>query len=151
MISLNLISQNQIYMGENLYKSTNNWTFYMDSFPGEIKISVGKKQEKGVVLLSVRTIDKTHKISGNLFIILENGNIIKCLDRNIKDYVNNESRILYNLTDRELENLKRFRIHSVRYFLKEGITKNRSSFEAINGSKFTEPIKTNLEILRLYN
>jgi hypothetical protein len=149
--AISLYSQNQIYSKNKTYESTNNWTFYMESYLGSIKMSIGKDKNKGVILLSLASMDKSDYLKGNLYLFLENGERIRCYDRNIKDYVDDKSISLYFLTPKEVELLYGNRILKIRFQLKEGRFEGYKSYTAKNGNGFTEVIKTEDEVFRLFN
>lgn len=145
------LSQNQIYTKNKSYPSTNEWTFYINnSLPSSVNISIGKENNKGVILLSVPSYGRGNYIKGELYLFLENGKRIKCYDRNIKDFVNDKSLALYYLVPKEIELLKMYRILQVRFKIKEGIYSGNKSYSATNGNGFTKIIKTEKEISNLF-
>lgn len=132
-------AQNFIYHGDKSYISTKTWQFTDNTRRSSLgpQITIGKDKSNGVVLFSIEAFsDQT--VNGALMIFLENGTIIKCLDRNRKDKLDHRALNIYYLTSEEVEQLKKFRIIKIRYNVSNSLEKN--SFTAINQIRKLEKI-----------
>lgn len=109
--------QNYIYRGENQYESTNTWEFRLNAhyWTSNPEITIAKNKTGGYLMISIAVPFNKDSIKGNLTIILDDGTIIKCIDKGIKDYVDNTSTKLYNLTMAEIEKMKISKINKIRF------------------------------------
>jgi len=157
-------SQDRIAVGSKTYDATKEFEFKQNSstngyhssikYDEHIKISFGKKENGGVVLLqklnllypafgsnSSKTLKIEAKIKGDLFLYLSNATVIKCIDRKIRGYMDDISSSLYYLTKSEVEDLKKYDVVSVSYKLESGLN-HLSSYSADNSNSNTsEAIK----------
>ena len=114
--TLILYSQNYIYINDIRYEATNSWGFYLSGSSHDlIWLQVAKKNEEGYIKISKNTPDSYSKIGGVLKLYLDNGEIIKCYDKGIKDRVDNQSVVIYYLTKDEIKVLSRHRILKIRF------------------------------------
>ena len=114
IFSSNLQAQNYIYIGTNRYPSTNSFDCtIVGGFPelGNATIAVAKSSKGGYFILSV---DTHHPLKGDVYIYLDNGEVIRCVDTKTKDMHDGYSIGIYNLTFQEIEKLKKSNISSVR-------------------------------------
>lgn len=109
--------QNYIYRGDNQYESTNTWSFNLNAhyWTTNPEITIAKHDDGAYFMISIVVPFNSDSIKGNLTIILDDGTIIKCLDKGIKDYVDNTSTKLYNLTMTEIEKMKNSKINKIRF------------------------------------
>ena len=103
--------QNYIYRGDKRYSATEKWEFRSRDYGDNLDVQVAADGSAGLLLLSASTVFENTMIGGTVTLFLENGNTIKCFDRNIKDRVNNQSLALYFLTTEEMNLLS-----GVRYY-----------------------------------
>lgn len=117
LFHLNINAQNYIYKGSEQFEATNTWSFILNGhyWSTDPTIVVARHSNGGYLMLSIEVPFESHFIKGNLTIILEDGNMINCVDRNFRDYVDNTSTNLYNLTLDEIEKMKNSRISKVRF------------------------------------
>ena len=117
LFHLNGNAQNYIYKGNEQFEATNTWSFILNGhyWSTDPTIVVARHSNGGYLMLSIEVPFESHFIKGNLTIILEDGSMINCVDRNFRDYVDNTSTNLYNLTLDEIEKMKNSRISKVRF------------------------------------
>lgn len=143
---LESIAQNYIYRGDKQYPATSKWMFGFG-----FELTVAKHDNGGYVMVSSMTYSKSSYISGTLFLFLNDGSIIKCTDRGIRDYVDSKSIALYNLTRQEIGLLKQYRITKVRYSITQrgfGTESHTADNEMPTGGRSYS--ETDLEISELF-
>lgn len=116
-IHLNLNAQNYIYKGNKQYEATNTWSFSLNAhyWTTNPEITIAKNENGGYLMLSIVVPFSFDVIKGNLTIILEDGTMLKCIDKGIRDYVDETSTNLYFLTSQEIEKMKNSRISKIRF------------------------------------
>ena len=67
------------------------------------------------MLLETGTASQENYFSGTVTIYLENGQQLTCSDQNIRDYVEQKSRALYNITSDQVYHLKESNITRIKY------------------------------------
>lgn len=114
---LNTNAQNYIYKGSEQFEATNSWSFILNGhfWSTDPTIVVAKNPSGGYIMLTIEVPSDTFYIKGKLTIFLEDGTMINCIDRNVRDYVDNSSINLYNLTFDEIEKMKNSRITKIRF------------------------------------
>ncbi|MDB0603067.1 hypothetical protein PL373_18435 [Tenacibaculum maritimum] len=124
-----LKNQSILYRGELGYTCTRNILFKLNSSVnyntsndnGNMSVCFARqKDNSGIVYLSIydnNKISLTTKtlFKGNIYLYLDNGDVIKCLDRKIIGYTDNISSAMYFLTKLELEKLKKLDIKSIAF------------------------------------
>lgn len=134
MSALILNAQNYIYHGDNQYEATQSWVFKLNGtyWSEDPELTIAKHSNGGYLMLSIAVPGNGVHIGGTVFVFLEDGSIIKCTDKNIKDYVDNKSIALYNFTMDEIEKLKSFHITKVRFSIKNIFNSNEDAYTADN-------------------
>lgn len=115
---LNTNAQNYIYKGSKQYEATNTWVFSLNAYywaNSNPEITIAKNENGGYLMLSIVVPFSFDIIKGNLTIILDDGTMIKCIDKGIRDYVDETSTNLYFLTSQEIEKMKNSRISKIRF------------------------------------
>lgn len=132
--NLSVSAQNFIFKGSQKYEATNSWEFKLngDYWQGSPEFTVAKNNSGAYLMATIAVPFKTHYIGGILTIFLENGNIIKCIDRKIRDHYDNTSRTLYQLTKEEIDFLKDSEISTIRFNILTGNSMQNESFTASN-------------------
>lgn len=107
-----------IYVGDKKYQSTPTWNFTMngENWDSNLEVLIAKTDFGGYLWLALtfpQGVDS--HIGGNLTIFLNDETTINCIDRNIRDQVDNKSITLYKLTNSEIEILKSKRIITLRF------------------------------------
>lgn len=118
LFHLNTNAQNYIYKGNKQYEATNTWKFSLNAYywaNSNPEITIAKNENGGYLMLSIVVPFSFDVIKGNLTIILEDGTMIKCIDKGIRDYVDETSTNLYFLTFQEIEKMKNSRISKIRF------------------------------------
>jgi len=133
IFSCGLQAQQYIYYGNHQYKSTPSWKLKLNGqfFNGDPEITIAKRPNGGYLMISIRVPDKSYYIGGTVFIFLSDGSVIKCIDRRVRDHVDNKSIALYNFTNGEIEKLKQFRITRIRFSIIGGMERS-DTFTADN-------------------
>lgn len=146
-------NKNIIYSGSKTYESTPTWRFELNKGHGSLGLAIGKNKNEGVLLLTIETIIKQIYLKGTVLLFLEDGSVIKCYDKGIKDYLDGRSLSLYNLTAEEIKILMKKRIIKVRFSL---YNNGYESLSADNkkiiffGSKEKSYHETNIEVWDLF-
>lgn len=114
---INTNAQNYIYKGSKQFEATNTWSFNLNGhyWTTDPKITIAKNINGGYLMLSIVVPFKFDYIKGNLTVILEDGTIINCVDKGVRDYVDETSTNLYNLTFNEIYKMKNSRISKIRF------------------------------------
>lgn len=115
-------AQNLFFIGENSYPSSEKFNIISStdgSANNEKRVSgfFAKNGENGFLILSPEN-DSQMMIKGGIIIYLEDGSMIKCVDRGMYDRVNKKSTTIFKLENSELKELMKSEIHSIRYSLK---------------------------------
>lgn len=124
------MAQNYIYVGDTQYESTETWAFPINgtSWGPTIEITIGKDNAKGLLMLQTEVPPGSY-IGGNVYLFLSDGSKITCLDKNVKDNVDNKSIAIYKFTAEEILKLKEYHIAKIRFTIQP------SSYEGFNGTK----------------
>lgn len=127
IFSSKIKSQNYIYYGDNRYEATPSWSFPMNSnmVAFFVELTVAKRTNgSGYLMISIGLPYKSDQIAGTVKVFLNDGSIIKCTDRGIRDHVDGQSISLYNLTTKEIEQLKYSIISKIRFSIKDNFGYN---------------------------
>jgi len=103
--------------------------FYSDgSGPSTVQLAVAKRQNNsGIAYLKFddsNNIGDKKTIVGSLYIYLESGKVIECIDRNFQSHLDNESSTLYYLTSDEIKTLSKYKVLSIAFSVKRSLTRN---------------------------
>lgn len=154
-----VLGQNYIYQGDNKFESTSTWEFKLNShyWTGDLEVTVAKKANGGLLMLSIDVPDRSNYLAGTVFVFLEDGSVIKCFDKKIKDNVDNQSLALYFFSQDEIEKLKIQRVERIRFSIKDSFGQvdtftadNKISRLGIDGQYF-EYFNTNEEVFDLFS
>lgn len=116
-ITLSSIGQDFFFIKEKSYPCTETFTLQSnsdDSDINDLKVLFGKDGKVGVFIVSIKTYS-TRRISGKLIIYLDDGTVISCIDREIKDNVDDIASTAYQITNEELIKMKSSNINKVRF------------------------------------
>ena len=118
VLSIVTFSQNSIYIGTTSYQATDSWRFTVNNNFSLEKtyVTIAKKGTGGLIMLTIPTSTEG-KIKGDIIIYLEDGNAIKCLDRNIRDQLNNEIMAVYYLSQADIQKMSNSDILNIRFTL----------------------------------
>ncbi len=140
-ISLASVGQNYIYRGDDRFEATNTWRFPLNGhyWTGDPEITIGKRANGGLLMISIATPYKMNYIVGTLTVFLSDGTTIKCTDKNARDYVDSKSIAVYEFTATEIERLKVYRIMKIRFSIAGGI-EGPDALTADNNTIISGPI-----------
>jgi hypothetical protein len=116
LVFYSAISQNYTYIGTNRYEATKSWYCTIpNGWPDfdDGSVSVAKNGSVGFLVVTVQS-GPHHPLIGDVYIYLDDGNVIKCIDRGKRDQHDRLSIGIYNLTSNELKMLKKASISSLR-------------------------------------
>ncbi|GEM53670.1 hypothetical protein EB1_34600 [Empedobacter brevis NBRC 14943 = ATCC 43319] len=115
-LSFYSFSQNYIYKGQERYLATPSWTYSVNNeFRSYIDLQVAKKNHGGYLMISYYESNFYGFPNFDIYLYLEDGSVIKCLNRNINDYVDKKIFKMFQLTSTEIDKLKISRIKTVRF------------------------------------
>lgn len=112
--------QNLVFIGENSFPSTEIFTLKSNSdsnFINDLNLVFAKDGTKKLLVASSKLVS-TVRISGKLIIYLNDGTVITCIDKGIKDNVDDIASSAYYLTNEELAKMKKSNINTIRYEIK---------------------------------
>lgn len=112
-------AQNLVFIGENSYPCTKTFTLKSNSdsdYISDLNLVFAKEGNKGFLVVSSKLV-RTVRISGKLVIYLDDGTVITCIDKGIKDNVDDIASTGYYLTNEELSKLKKSNINTIRYMI----------------------------------
>lgn len=146
LFHLKINAQNYIYRGNKKYECTATWNFSLNAryWTGNPDIIVAKNSNGGYLMISINVPFESQSIRGTLTIILEDGTIIKCLDKGVRDYVDERSINLYTLTASEIESMKFSRISKIRFNIYSNNGIERAKYTPYTADNFKEPLFINL-------
>lgn len=112
--------------GSKAYPATQNYTFICEryAFSGETNVQIAKTEKGGILKLSIATANGEARISGGVYVDLANGDVIACVDKNVKETVDSKTTSYYYFTPAEMVKLKKADIQGIRFI----VTGNSKSF-----------------------
>lgn len=112
--------------GSKVYPATQNYTFICEryAFSGETNVQIAKTEKGGILKLSIATANGEARISGGVYVDLANGDVIACVDKNVKETVDGKTTSYYYFTPAEMVKLKKADIQGIRFI----VTGNSKSF-----------------------
>jgi formyltetrahydrofolate synthetase len=118
--SITTNGQNLVFIGENSYQGTETFTLQSnsdDDYIPDLSLVFAKGGEGGLLIVSSKLVS-TVRISGKLIVYLDDGTVITCIDKSIKDNVDEIATSAYYLTNVDLDKLKKSNINTIRYMIK---------------------------------
>lgn len=125
--------QGTVFVNEKSYKSTRTFNFKMNSIPfgpsgkgihndKKLEVTIARKGNGGILYVKYDdsdnyVYDSDTLFTGNILLRLEDGKIIKCIDRNIKGYSGKQSTAVYYFSIKEVKELKLSNISSINFTL----------------------------------
>jgi len=159
------INRQFVFIDDKRFESTDLIRFRCEGITmGRISMRFTKNQDGGSYVIMN---SQNEYIIGTVFLYLDNNSVIKLVDRNKRDIINEDNRTfnrsIYYLTKSEVELLKQVNIETIRYktspflgqystnSLESHILNNRNCTETffINRGKVIERISFDLELTRL--
>jgi len=98
-LTLNTYAQNFFFIGEDSFPVTETCTLQSNSdtsssYVNNLNVLFGKSGDVGVIIVSTKTVSSV-RISGKLLIYLDDGTVISCLDKGVKDNVDDIASTAY--------------------------------------------------------
>ena len=105
--------------GSKGYPATQSYTFICEkyAFSGEADVQVAKTEKGGVLKLSIATANAEARIAGGVYVDLANGDVIACVDKNVKETVEGKTTSYYYFTPAEMIKLKKTDIQGIRFII----------------------------------
>ncbi|SMO88800.1 TonB family C-terminal domain-containing protein [Saccharicrinis carchari] len=118
--SICAIGQNLAFIGEKSFPCTETFILKSNSdndFIADLKLVFAKDGEKELLIISSKLVS-TVRISGKLIVYLDDGSVIACDDKGIKDNMDDVAITAYYLTSADIRKLEKSNINTVRYVVK---------------------------------
>lgn len=108
--------------GSKPFPATQDYTFICEkyAYTGETKVQVAKTEKGGVLKLSIVTANEKSRISGGVYVDLANGDVIPCVDKNVKESAGGKTTSYYYFTPAEMAKLKKTDIKGIRFIIVGG-------------------------------
>ncbi|MEO6252105.1 MAG: hypothetical protein ABIO79_02325 [Ferruginibacter sp.] len=140
-----LYSQNYIYKGTQQIPSTSTWRFTTSGgISGSLEVTVAKSRTNAYMMLAIDVPVPQFAISGSVYLILQNGNMIVLNSRVAKDHVDNQSKVLFNISSANYTLLQKNDIMKIRFTIGDSMMKTKENYTANNEySKYSTAIEIN--------
>jgi hypothetical protein len=114
--------QTMILNGSKPFPATQEYTFICEkyAYTGETKVQIAKTEKGGILKLSIATANDKARISGGVYVDLANGDVIPCVDKNVKESADGKTTSYYYFTPAEMLKLKKTDIKSIRFIIVGG-------------------------------
>lgn len=113
-------AQDLIFIGDRAYKATPNWYFEGNGdqfkyYANNATIQVGKKGQSYIFSISTKVIMAKFSIKGAIRIYLDNATTIVLSKILSKDFSDDYSTVIYELSSSDLSKLKQSNINTIRF------------------------------------
>ena len=108
------ICQNYITIGTERYEATKSWHCTIPNGFPEFDYGSATVVRNDHVGFFVVSVECHHPLTGDVYIYLDDGSVIKCIDRGKRDQHDGLSIGIYNLTKNEIKMLEKHSISSLR-------------------------------------
>lgn len=127
--------------GSKPYPATQNYIFICEkyAFSGETNVQVAKTEKGGVLKLTIATANDQARISGGVYVDLANGDVIPCVDKNVKESTDGKTTAYYYFTPAEMIKLKKTDIQAIRFIIagtSNSFGNQTGYFTAVNRSSY---------------
>ncbi|MBP1224567.1 hypothetical protein [Flavobacterium sp. 1355] len=114
--------QTMIVNGSKPFPATQEYTFICEkyAYTGETKVQIAKTEKGGILKLSIAAANDKARISGGVYVDLANGDVIPCVDKNVKESADGKTTSYYYFTPAEMLKLKKTDIKSIRFIIAGG-------------------------------
>lgn len=114
--------QTMIVNGSKPFPATQEYTFICEkyAYTGETKVQIAKTEKGGILKLSIAAANDKARISGGVYVDLANGDVIPCVDKNVKESADGKTTSYYYFTPAEMIKLKKTDIKSIRFIISGG-------------------------------
>ncbi|KFF04657.1 hypothetical protein [Flavobacterium reichenbachii] len=108
--------------GSKPFPATQKYTFICEkyAFTGETNVQIAKTDKGGVLKLTIATANDKARIAGGLYVDLANGDVIACLDKNVKESAAGTTTSYYYFTPAEFLKLKKTDVYAIRFIIAGG-------------------------------
>lgn len=145
----------KIFVGTKSYPATPTVVFQYSKSSyssSELSITFGKKEDhSGLILLSIEMSNCGHSLewenlSGDILLYLEDGSVIRCLDKGYADKLNCRIQKIYFFTSNEITRLREVNISTIRFTIGGMIHGDGDSYTASSTyPKYKIPIPKGVE------
>ncbi|MTH16783.1 hypothetical protein [Flavobacterium sp. LC2016-01] len=127
--------------GSKPYPATQNYIFICEkyAFSGETNVQIAKTEKGGILKLTIATANDQARISGGVYVDLANGDVIPCVDKNVKESVDGKTTAYYYFTPAEMAKLKKTDIQAIRFIIagtSNSFGNQTGYFTAVNRSSY---------------
>lgn len=159
--SLGISAQETLKFKNKVYSASSVWNFYCEeyAYSSKLKIQIAKAENNAILKLSIDTSNENLYIGNKILIVLSDGNLIYCGDKNIRESFGQEKATYYFLTNLEINQLKKCDIENIRFQIigKESKFSSKTGyFSASKKQAFeenenkTDSVKTSLGVKSLF-
>jgi hypothetical protein len=129
--TLGISAQETLKFKNKVYDASSIWNFYCDeyAYSSKLKVQIAKAENSAILKLSIDTSNENLYIGNKILIVLNDGNLIYCADKNIREGLSKEKATYYFLTNFEINQLKKSDIENIRF----QIIGNESKFSSKTG------------------
>jgi hypothetical protein len=108
--------------GSKSFPATQKYTFICEkyAFTGETNVQIAKTDKGGVLKITIAAANDKARIAGGLYVDLANGDVIACLDKNVKESAEGTTASYYYFTPAEFLKLKKTDIYAIRFIIAGG-------------------------------
>ena len=110
-------AQESIIFKGKTFAATPVWNFFCDqyAFSPTLKIQIAKTAGGGILKLSIATSNNNLFIGDKVLLVLKDGSLIYCADKNDREISGTEKVTFYSLTVLEMNKLKTLNIENIRF------------------------------------
>jgi hypothetical protein len=129
--TLGISAQETLKFKNKVYSASTVWNFYCDeyAYSSKLKVQIAKAENSAILKLSIDTSNENLFIGNKILIVLNDGNLIYCADKNMREGFGEEKATYYLLTNFEINQLKKSDIENIRF----QIIGNESKFSSKTG------------------
>lgn len=117
LISLVSSAQETLKFKNKIYNAASVWNFYCEeyAYSSKLKVQIAKTETGAILKLSIDTSNENLYIGDKILIILKDGSLVYCGDKNIRESFGQEKATYYFLTNLEINQLKKLDIENIRF------------------------------------
>lgn len=117
LINTNVFAQEQMLLNsKKTIPATEKWKFDAPTYTysGFINTQIGNNGNGGTLLVEIESSEAQFYIGGTVYLFLEDGNVITCTDKNVRNTSEKMIQAFYLLTPSEINLVKKNKITEVR-------------------------------------
>lgn len=118
VLSSNVFSQERMTLiDQKTIPATEIWQFSSDTYTysGSVNVQIANNGKGGTLLVQVEASNSDFKISGTVYLFLEDGNVITCTDKNLRSSSDKTIKSFYYLTPEEIILLTKNKVTDIRF------------------------------------